>query len=384
MNKSDISKCLASFRKTLSNNSNPERAEKEKSYLKSPYKFFGVPVPFMEKMAKDFKRENKDIDKKSVFELAERLWDSEYHQEKTLAIKLLQQFSEHLDYESMPMLERMLSESTGWDHVDGISTHLVEAVLRKDRKAYGYLKKWSKSENFWMRRASLISQILLFREGNGDKELFFSFAERMIGEKEFFIRKAIGWGLRDMSKVYPDAVFGFLMKFKGKASGLTLREGSKRLPESKRKTLLGKMASCNLEFRAELKSNLWDQLAEIFRNSPMSGRTDADLKAAFENSTIKCFAFSKGKLIGCGRALSDEVYQAVLYDIVVHQDFRNSGAGTAIVKHLIDRIKAKNIILYAVPGVEAFYGTLGFKKLKTAMGYFRSSLGDAHIGYVEP
>ncbi len=86
----------------------------------------------------------------------------------------------------------------------------------------------------------------------------------MIGEKEFFIRKAIGWGLRDMSKSDPDAVFDFLMKFKGKASGLTLREGSKRLPESKRKILLEKKSGCNLEFRAKLKSNLWDQLAEIF------------------------------------------------------------------------------------------------------------------------
>ena len=238
--KFDLNKYLAAFRQTLKDNSNPERAEKEKSYLKSPFKFFGVPVPFMEKMAKDFKKENKDIDKKTLFRLVKRLWDSEYHQEKTLAIKLLQQFREHLDYESMPMFERMLSESTGWDHVDGIATHLVEAVLRKDRKAYGYLQKWSESENFWMRRASLISQILLFREGKGDKKLFFGFAERMIGEREFFIRKAIGWALREMSRADPDAAFGFLMRVKGRASGLTLREGSKRLPESKRKILLGK------------------------------------------------------------------------------------------------------------------------------------------------
>ncbi|MDA8091875.1 MAG: DNA alkylation repair protein [Nitrospiraceae bacterium] len=240
MSNFDLNKCLVAFRQTLKEKSNPERAEKEKSYLKSPYKFFGVPVPFIEKMARDFKRENKGIDKKSLFGLVERLWNSEYHQEKTLAIKLLQQFNKHLDYESMPMLERMLSDSTGWDHVDGIASHLVETVLRKDRKAYGYLKKWSKSENFWMRRASLISQILLFREGKGDKELFFGFAEKMIDEKEFFIRKAIGWALRDMSKADPDAVFGFLVKFKDRASGLTLREGSKRLHESKRKILLGK------------------------------------------------------------------------------------------------------------------------------------------------
>ena len=238
MGEFEINKNLAAFRKKLRENSNPQRAEKEKAYLKSPFKFFGIPVPFMEKMAKNFKRANKGIDKNSVFELTERLWNSEYHQEKTLAIKLLQQFSEILDFGSMPRLDRMLSESTGWDHVDGIATHLVDTVLRKDQRAYGYLKKWSESENFWMRRAALISQILLFREGKGDKQLFFSFAERMIEEKEFFIRKAIGWALREMSKADPDVVFDYLIKVRSRASGLTLREGGKLLSESKRKTLL--------------------------------------------------------------------------------------------------------------------------------------------------
>src|SRR5208283_4968137 len=149
----DINQHIAIFRKTLSKNSDPERAAKEKSYLKSPYKFFGVTVPFIERMARDLKRSNRDIDKGFVFQLGKRLWDSEYHQEKTLAIKLLEQYSEYLDYESMPMLEYMLSTSVGWDHVDGIANHLVDAALRKDRRTYEYLKGWSKSENFWMRRA---------------------------------------------------------------------------------------------------------------------------------------------------------------------------------------------------------------------------------------
>lgn len=237
---SDINKHIAIFRQTLLKNSNPERAAKEKSYLKSPYKFFGVTVPFIARMAKDFKKANRDIDKGFVFELGKRLWDSEYHQEKTLAIKLLEQYSEHLDYESMPMLECMLSASAGWDHADGIANHLVDAALRKDRRTYEYLKNWSKSENFWMRRAALISQVILFREGKGDRKLFLSMAEKMIEEKEFFIRKAIGWALREMSKTEPDAVFDFLMKVKDRASGLTLREGSKHLPEGKKKLLLKK------------------------------------------------------------------------------------------------------------------------------------------------
>ncbi len=140
----------------------------------------------------------------------------------------------------MPMLEQMLMQSTGWDMVDDISIHLVGTVLEKDKKAYKYLKKWSRSDNFWMRRASLISQILLFRKDAGDKKLFFKFAEDMIGEKEFFIRKAIGWALREIAKASPEEAFDFLMKVKDRASGLTLREGAKRLPEKMKKIILEK------------------------------------------------------------------------------------------------------------------------------------------------
>ena len=63
----------------------------------------------------------------------------------------------------------MLEQSRGWDLVDDISIHIVSVVLEKDKKTFEYLKRWSWSENFWMRRASLISQILLFRKNEGDK-----------------------------------------------------------------------------------------------------------------------------------------------------------------------------------------------------------------------
>lgn len=230
----NIKKKIHYFREALKNNSNKERAEKEKAYLKSPYKFFGVSVPIIDKIAKEFKNSNKDIYPEYIFGLTKRLWGSECHEEKTLAIKILGYYPGYLNIDTLPMLEDMLEQSTGWDHVDGISIHLMGSILEKDKNAYKYLKKWSKSDNFWMRRASLISQILLFRDGRGDCKLFFEFAERMISEKEFFIRKAIGWTLREMSKTNPDEVFGFLMKVKDKASGLTLREGSKRLSERQR------------------------------------------------------------------------------------------------------------------------------------------------------
>lgn len=231
---------LSIFRKKMQSGGNSERAVQEKRYLKSPFKFFGTSLPYADKTAREFRKENPGAGKKLVIELTKKLWASEYHDEKRLAIRLLQCFPEHLDIGNVAILEKMLMESPTWDLIDDISIHLVGTVLEKDRKAYAFLKKWSKSENFWMKRASLISQILMFRKGKGDRIFFYDCAERMASEKEFFIRKAIGWCIREISKSDPEAAFDFLMRIKDKASGLTLREGSKRLPEAQRKLLLKK------------------------------------------------------------------------------------------------------------------------------------------------
>lgn len=234
---------ILSFRKKLREGADRERALKEKSYLKSPYKFHGASLPVIGRIAKEFRKSHGELAPEYMLALSKGLWQSDYHEEKTLAIKLLLQYPDCLDMDRMPLLEEMLETSTGWDHVDAISVHLVGTVLERDRRAYGYLRKWGRSDNFWMRRASLISQVLLFRKGRGDKRLFFTLARRMMKEKEFFIRKAIGWTLREMSKADPEGVFRFLMDERDRASGLTLREASKRLPEGQKKMLLRKAAT---------------------------------------------------------------------------------------------------------------------------------------------
>src|SRR6266498_908089 len=171
------------FRRLMKKHANPERAVYEKRYLKSPFKFFGTTVPFTDLLAKEFRKSNRDAEREYILELADKLWGSDYHDEKRLGLRILQYYPEYLDFAIMPMLEKMLMASTGWDCVDDISIHLIGTVIEKDRRAYKYLKKWSISDNFWMRRASLISQILLLRSGRGDKHLFFMFAEKMISEK---------------------------------------------------------------------------------------------------------------------------------------------------------------------------------------------------------
>lgn len=236
----DIREQLDSFRKLMEASADKERAVNEKRYLKSPFRFFGVSLPVTDKIAKGFRKVNPEAERDYVVELAKRLWASEYHDEKRLGLRILQYYPNHLDSAIMPMLETMLEQSTGWDFVDDISIHLVGTVLEKDKDAYRYLKKWSRSGNFWMKRASMISQILLFRTGGGDRKLFYGFAEKMLHEKEFFIRKAIGWCIREIAKADPDEAFGFLIKIRDRASGLTLREGAKRLPEKQKLLIVSK------------------------------------------------------------------------------------------------------------------------------------------------
>jgi len=135
------------------------------------------------------------------------------------------------------VFEKMLDAAEGWCHVDDISTHLVGEVLKKDDRAYDYLTRWSSSDNFWIRRASLISPLILLRKGGGDLEFTFQLCEKMLAEREFFIKKAIGWVLREASKASPDEVCEFIKAHKEDMSVLTFREAVKRLPPDLRNGL---------------------------------------------------------------------------------------------------------------------------------------------------
>lgn len=236
----NIKQSLGEFRNALRDAHDPERARQEKRYIKSPYKFFGVGVPALRKLARGFTRSHPDIQREEVFSLARALWESPFHQEKSLAIMVLKQYPEHLDAEAVPLIEEMLGQCSGWDHADWIAINIFGRVLEKDQGAKRHLLRWSASWSLWLRRASMTGQIRLLRKGEGDRELFFRIARGMIGEKEFFIRKAIGWCVRELSKTDPEAAHSFLMEVRDRASGLTLREGSKRLDERMRKQLFEK------------------------------------------------------------------------------------------------------------------------------------------------
>ena len=215
-----------------------ERAVGAKAYLKSDLDFMGVAAKPLRAVARAFLADHSEIDRDALLRLVQALWQRPVFDLKTVAVALLERRPGDLVTGDLELVEDLLRRSHTWALVDWLCTKVAAPLVERDPEAARLvLERWSQDQDFWVRRASMLAQLPALRAGGGDFELFASFASRMVGEKQFFIRKAIGWVLRDVSKKRPELAFGFLAEHVHEVSGLTFREGSKYLSEEQRETL---------------------------------------------------------------------------------------------------------------------------------------------------
>ncbi|QYF96022.1 GNAT family N-acetyltransferase [Massilia sp. PAMC28688] len=127
----------------------------------------------------------------------------------------------------------------------------------------------------------------------------------------------------------------------------------------------------------------WEELCELYRLAPLGDKSPADLETVFGNSRFKQFVFDDGKLIAAGRALSDGLDCSYIADVAVLPGYQGRGIGGELVRRLVQLSRGHNkIILYAVPGAEVFYTTLGFQPMATAMGIFKHEAQAFERGYL--
>lgn len=216
----------------------PERAEKERAYLKSDLEHYGASVPAIRRVATRLKAAHPELDHDELVSLVELLWHDPVHERRMAAVELLDAYVDRLGPDDMALFERLLRDARTWALVDGLAASVVGTVVDRSPTAASVLDRWSVDEDFWIRRASLLALLVPLREGAGDFARFGRYADLMLDEKEFFIRKAIGWVLRDTSKRRPDLVFEWLLPRASRCSGVTLREAVKHLPEDQRAAVL--------------------------------------------------------------------------------------------------------------------------------------------------
>jgi ribosomal protein S18 acetylase RimI-like enzyme len=138
-----------------------------------------------------------------------------------------------------------------------------------------------------------------------------------------------------------------------------------------------------LDIRLDCAGVDWQTVAATLKSVGMA-HCEPDLHCrAFEASHTTVFAYHAGQLIGFGRAISDGVYQAAIYDVAIVPEFQGKGIGRTIMTHILSRLSHCNIILYASIGKEDFYRTFGMRKMKTGMALFQNAAAMAEKGFTE-
>lgn len=121
-------------------------------------------------------------------------------------------------------------------------------------------------------------------------------------------------------------------------------------------------------WRRDCDSIDWSELSELYRVAPLGEKSPDALRTVFGHSMFTCFAFTDEQLVATGRCLADGLDCAYIADIAVHPDHQGIGLGKAVVSDLVRQASGhKKILLYANPGRESFYASLGFLPMNTAM-----------------
>jgi 3-methyladenine DNA glycosylase AlkD len=191
----------------------PERAEGEKRYLKSDLEFLGVTVPTVRRAATGLRRRWPELSHDDLVDLVRRLWEPGVFELRLAGIELLRAYS------------ALLSPAD------------LELVLRTP-EAGAVLDRWARDSDFWVRRSALLALLPGIRSGDGDLARLDRYAEAMLAEQEFFVRKAIGWVLRELVRTDPAFVTRWVGARTDRISGVSLREAVRHLPQADRERLL--------------------------------------------------------------------------------------------------------------------------------------------------
>ncbi len=214
-----------------------ERAVNEKRYLKSELHHLGVNVPTIRKTARAFARENQGIAKSDLLQLLGELWSRDIYELRKLAVNILASKIDVLDHSDFDSIESLLRNSHTWALIDDLAMNVVSPVLEKDAYAHVTRLRWAQDDNFWVRRTAMLALLPGLGRSTLGWDEFAEYAESMLDEEEFFIRKAIGWVLREVSKHSPELVAAWLEPRAARASTVTMREATKYLPDQHREHL---------------------------------------------------------------------------------------------------------------------------------------------------
>ena len=223
------SRLVSAIRKELEAAANPEKAEGMKWYMKSEMPYRGVQTVPLRKICKKVFADHPLRDFTDWTETVLRMWRrAKFREERYCAMELTghKSYSDHQTMKALPMYEEMVVTGAWWDYIDNLAGHRLRDILVRYPKGMARrMRAWSHDEHLWKRRSSIICQ--LRRGHDTDLDLLYDCIEPNLADKEFFIRKAIGWALRDLAWFDLDTVESYVAENEERLSALSKREALK-------------------------------------------------------------------------------------------------------------------------------------------------------------
>jgi 3-methyladenine DNA glycosylase AlkD len=190
-------------------NANPSQAAPIKKYMRDQFEYLGIKTPKNVALQKEFFEEHGFPQLSELEPVLRDLWSLPQREFQYVAVGLLGRFNKEISSKFIKTIEYMLITKSWWDTVDSIAGGTVGIHFRRFPDVREkYLAKWRASDNFWLRRVTILFQLNYKRET--DFDLLCEIIRENLDSKEFFINKAIGWSLRQYARIDPKAVTKFV------------------------------------------------------------------------------------------------------------------------------------------------------------------------------
>jgi len=195
-------------------------------------KMYGVRVPQLREIARDWQRAHKAVAREDLMALVEALWDGESREEKMLALYLLQCYKRWIPGLTWAHFERWRQGLDNWEVTDGLGVRTLGPWLLADPEArLDYLWHLIADEEMWSRRLALVATVWLNR-GYQDlsfPDLTLKLIDRVKAERDPMITKAVSWALREMTKTHPDRVDAYVQQNRDALTAHVVREVNNKL-----------------------------------------------------------------------------------------------------------------------------------------------------------
>jgi 3-methyladenine DNA glycosylase AlkD len=222
---------VETIRQALAEVADPTKAPQMQAYMKSAMPYRGVSSPVLKSLCRDAFKAHPLANAAEWQRVVLALWRKAAFREERYAAVLLTQaraYREFQTFSSLPMLEEMIVTGAWWDFVDTLAGRNLGDILRTDaRRMKPLMRRWARDPDMWKRRSAILCQLGFKRDT--DLKLLYDCIEPNLSHKDFFIRKAIGWALRQYAWTDPKEIRRYVKANTDRLSPLSVREALKNI-----------------------------------------------------------------------------------------------------------------------------------------------------------